>query len=43
MSEFLTKLKRELIDTVEARKLAYYGHTKGAAWTMQGIMPGARR
>jgi len=25
MSEFLTKLKRELIDTVEARKLAYQG------------------
>ena len=30
MSGFLTKLdrvKRELLDTVKARKLAYYGHT----------------
>jgi len=28
-------VKRELLDTVKARKLAYYGHTmrnKGAAW-----------
>jgi len=40
-------VKRELLDTVKARKLAYYGHTK---WTqgsclkkeiMQGTMPGA--
>ena len=29
MSGFLTKLskKKELLDTVKARKLAYYGHT----------------
>jgi len=25
-------VKRELLDTVKARKLAYYGHTKGVAW-----------
>jgi len=26
------RVKRELLDTVKARKLAYYGHTKGVAW-----------
>jgi len=42
-------VKRELIDTVKARKLAYYGHTmrkQGSCLEkeiMQGIMPGARR
>ena len=42
-------VKRELLDTVKARKLAYYGHTmrkQGSCLkkeTMQGTMPGARR
>jgi len=42
-------VKRELLDTVEARKLAYYGHTMRKQEsclekeTMQGTMPGARR
>jgi len=42
-------VKRELIDTVKARKLAYYGHTmwkQGSCLEkekMQGTMPGARR
>jgi len=42
-------VKRELLDTVKARKLAYYGHTirkRGSCLekeTMQGTMPGARR
>jgi len=42
-------VKRELLDTVKARKLAYYGHTmrkQGSCRekeTMQGTMPGARR
>jgi len=42
-------VKRELLDTVKARKLAYYGHTmrKQGSWMekeiMQGTMPGARR
>jgi len=42
-------VKRELLDTVKARKLAYYGHTmrkQGSCLEkeiMQGIMPGARR
>jgi len=42
-------LKRELLDTVKARKLAYYGHTmrkRGSCLEkeiMQGTMPGARR
>ena len=41
--------KRELFDTVKARKLAYYGHTmmkQGSCLEkeiMQGTMPGARR
>ena len=41
--------KRELLDTVKARKLAYYGHTmrkQGSCLEkeiMQGTMPGARR
>jgi len=45
--------KRELLDTVNARKLAYIGHTtrkQGSCLTtlgphkiMQGTMPGARR
>ena len=42
-------LKRELLDTVKARKLAYYGHTmrkQGSCLEkeiMQRAMPGARR
>jgi len=42
-------VKRELLDTVKARKLAYYGHAtrKQGSCTekeiMQGTMPGARR
>jgi len=42
-------VKKELLDTVKARKLAYYGHTmrKQGSWLekeiMQGTMPGARR
>ena len=42
-------IKRELLDTVKARKLAYYDHTmrKQGSWLkkeiMQGTMPGARR
>ena len=42
-------VKRELVDTVKARKLAYYGHTmrnQGSCLEkeiMQGTMPGARR
>jgi len=42
-------VKRELLDTVRARKLAYCGHTmrKQGNWLekqiMQGTMPGARR
>jgi len=42
-------VKRELLDTVKARKLAYYGHTtrkQGSCLKkeiMQGTMPGARR
>jgi len=42
-------VKRELLDTVKARKLAYYGHTirkHGSCLEkeiMQGTMPGARR
>jgi len=42
-------VKRELADTVKARKLAYYGHTmrrQGSCLEkeiMQGTMPGARR
>jgi len=41
--------KRELLDTVEARKLAYYGHTMRKQLSclekeiMQGTVPGARR
>ena len=41
--------KRELLDAVKARKLAYYGHnmrTQGSCLEkeiMQGTMPGARR
>ena len=43
------KVKRELLDTVKARKLAYYGHTMRKQGSrleneiMQGTMPGARR
>jgi len=43
------KVKRELLDTVKARKLAYYGHTmrkQGSCLEkeiMQGTMPGAHR
>ena len=42
-------VNRELLDTVKARKLAYYGHTvrkQGSSVEkeiMQGTMPGARR
>jgi len=42
-------VKRELLDTVKARKLAYYGHTmrkRGSCLEkeiMQGTMPNARR
>jgi len=43
-------VKRELLDTVKARKLAYYGHTvrkQGSCLKkeiiMQGTVPGARR
>ena len=42
-------VKRELLDTVKARKLAYYGHTmrkQGSCLEkeiMQGTLPGARR
>jgi len=42
-------IKRELLDTVKARKLAYYGHTMRKQGScvekgiMQGTMPGARR
>jgi len=42
-------VKRELLDTVKARKLAYYDHTmrkQGSCLEkeiMQGTMPGARR
>ena len=41
-------VKRELLDTVKARKLAYYGHTMRKQGNclekeiMQGTMPGAR-
>jgi len=43
------RVKRELLDTVKARKLAYYGHTimkQGSCLEkeiMQETMPGARR
>ena len=51
MSGLSTKaaIKRELLDTVKVRKLAYYGLTmrKQGNWLekeiMQGTMPGARR
>ena len=51
MSGFLNKagVKREMLDTVKARKIAYYGHTmrkQGSCLEkeiMQGTMPGARR
>jgi len=42
-------VKRELLDTVKTRKLAYYGHTMRKQGNclekeiMQGTMPGARR
>ena len=42
-------VKRELLDTVKASKIAYYGHTlrkRGSCLEkeiMQGTMPGARR
>jgi len=42
-------VKRELLGTVKARKLAYYGHTMRKQGNslekeiMQGTMPGARR
>jgi len=42
-------VKRELLDTVKARKLAYYGHTMRKQGNclekeiMQGTMPGLRR
>jgi len=51
VSGFLTNagVKRELLDTVKARKQAYYGHTmrkQGSCLEkeiMQGTMPDARR
>ena len=42
-------VKRELLDTVKVRKLAYYGHTMRKQGScvekemMQGTVPGARR
>ena len=42
-------VKRELLDTVTARKLPYYGHIMRKRWSclekeiMQGTMPDARR
>jgi len=42
-------VKKELLDTVKARKLAYYGHTMRKQESclekeiMQGTMPGAHR
>jgi len=36
-------VKRELLDTVNARKLAYYGHTMRKQGSCLGTMPGARR
>ena len=42
-------VKRELLDTVKARKIAHYGHTMRTQGSclqkeiMQGTMPGARR
>ena len=36
-------VKMELLDTVKARKLAYYGHTACRKEIMQGTMPGARK
>ena len=35
-------VKRKLLDTVKAKKLAYYGHTTRKQ-IMQGTVPGARR
>jgi len=51
MSGFLTNkagVKRELLDTVKARKLAYYGHTMRKQGSLEkeimlGKLPGARR
>jgi len=43
------RVKTELLDTVKARKLAYYGHTMRKQESclekeiMQGTVPGARR
>ena len=48
-TENKTGVKRELLDTVKARKLAYYGHSirkQGSCLEneiMQGTMPDARR
>jgi len=42
-------IKKELLDTIKARKLAYYGHTMRKQWKclekeiMRGTMPGACR
>ena len=39
-------MEMELLDTVKARKLAYYGHTMSKQLEkeiMQGTVPGARR
>jgi len=42
-------VNRELLDTIKARELAYYGHTTRTQESclekeiMQGTMPGARR
>ena len=35
-------VKRELVDTVEARKLAYYGHTMRKQWELPGERDSAR-
>jgi len=49
VSQQIAGVKRELLDTVKARKLAYYGHTMRKQWNclekeiMQGTMPGVRR
>jgi len=49
MIGFLTKSKKKLLDTVRARKLAYYGHTMRKQRNylekeiMPGTMPHARR
>ena len=49
LAEDVQRVKKELLDAVKARKLAYYGHTmrkQGSCLEkeiMQGTMSGARR